>query len=38
MGGAVLASSAQRPSTEEPFNLKHHKWSLIYCSFFVLGA
>lgn len=38
MKSKILKSTAQRPSTEEPFNLRHHAYALACCGFFVLGA
>jgi hypothetical protein len=34
MAGGVVASQG----SHEPFNLRHHRWALIYCGFFVMGA
>jgi SP family sugar:H+ symporter-like MFS transporter len=34
MAGGVVAAQG----SHEPFNLRHHRWALIYCSFFVMGA
>jgi MFS transporter, SP family, sugar:H+ symporter len=34
MAGGLVSS----PKSNEPFVLRHHKYALLYCSFFVLGA
>lgn len=34
MAGGFAATT----TSKEPFVLRHHKWALAYCSFFVLGA